>query len=139
VSLKHERISKTLAPYRDKERPAQYLAYFDYFNRQLFYEAHDLLEDLWLPARQGPNGSFYKGLIQLAGAFVHLQKGRLRPAAALFKLADTNLSHYAPKHEGLDIVAARSLIQEWTDALESADFTANPLSPDNKPALNPGA
>ncbi len=58
-----------------------------YFNRQLFYEAHDVLEDLWLPDRHGPNGNFYKGLIQLAGAYVHLQKNRLRPSAALFKLA----------------------------------------------------
>ena len=56
----------------------RYAGYFALFNQQKFYEAHDILEDLWLPDRHGVNGSFYKGLIQLAGAFVHLQKQRLR-------------------------------------------------------------
>ena len=69
---------------------SNYLGYFELFNAQLFYEAHDVLEELWLPIRREPQGDFYKGLIQLAGAFVHLQKNRLRPAAALFKLARTN-------------------------------------------------
>ena len=55
---------------------ARFAGYFILFNEQKFYEAHDVLEDLWLPDRHGPNGHFYKGLIQLAGAFVHLQIGR---------------------------------------------------------------
>ena len=80
---------------------AHYLGYFDCFNRRLFYEAHDVLEDLWLTDRLGANGNFYKGLIQLAGAFVHLQKNRLRPSAALFKLAQANLEKYPARHEQL--------------------------------------
>ena len=50
-----------------------------------------------------PNGNFYKGLIQLAGAFVHLQKNRLRPSAALFKLAQANLVQFPAFHEQLDL------------------------------------
>ena len=42
--------------------------------------------------RHTPNDGFYKGLIQLAGAFVHLQKDRLRPAASLFRLAQKYLA-----------------------------------------------
>src|SRR5450755_2550709 len=89
--------------FRGQELEALYLGYFDCFNRQLFYEAHDVLEDLWLPDRHGANGKFYKGLIQLAGAFVHLQKNRLRPAAALFKLALANLGKYPNEHNLLDL------------------------------------
>ncbi len=84
--------------FRGRELDAHYLGYFDFFNRQLFYEAHDVLENLWLKDRNGPEGAFYKGLIQLAGAFVHLQKNRLRPAAALFKLAQANIKIYTPVH-----------------------------------------
>ena len=88
-----------------------YTGYFDCFNRQLFYEAHDVLEHIWLKDKHGPNGAFYKGLIQLAGAFVHLQKNRLRPAAALFKLALANLEKYPREHEQLDLNAV-----SWLDS-----------------------
>ena len=79
------------------------VSYFECFNQQRFFEAHEVLEALWLPQRQGPNGSFYKGLIQLAGAFVHLQKNRLGPAVALFELARANLQKYPAIHEGLAV------------------------------------
>ena len=80
--------------FRGQSLDAHYLGYFECFNQGLFFESHDVLEELWLAQGRGPNYAFYKGLIQLAGAFVHLQKNRLRPAAALFRLAQTNLTPY---------------------------------------------
>src|SRR5271169_1779872 len=112
--------------FQGRELDAHYLGYFDCFNRQLFYEAHDVLEDLWLPDRHGANGNFYKGLIQLAGAFVHLQKNRLHPAAALFKLARANLEKYPREHERLNLAAVCALIGKWLENLETADFKINP-------------
>ena len=112
-----------------------YLGYFDCFNRGLFYEAHDVLEQLWLKDRQGPNGAFYKGLIQLAGAFVHLRKDRLRPAAALFKLAEANLARYPAAHEKLAVPAVLILIRHWLTHLERSDFSANPLNTEAHPVL----
>jgi hypothetical protein len=50
-----------------------YLGYFECFNRAEYYEAHDVLEHLWLQQRD-ENHAFFKGLIQVAGAFVHLRK-----------------------------------------------------------------
>jgi len=114
---------------------ARYLGYFDCFNRQLFYEAHDVLEDLWLLDRHGPNGNFYKALIQLAGAFVHLQKHRLRPSAALFKLAQANLEKYPPFHERLNLAAVQLLITGWLMQLEKGAFSVNPLTAKNAPQL----
>ena len=116
---------------------AHYLGFFDCFNHQLFYEAHDVLEDLWLADKKGVNGDFYKGLIQLAGAFVHLQKNRLRPAAALFKLTRANLAKYPSMHEGLNLSVAGRLIETWLHALEAGEFAVNPLSPTNFPQLAP--
>jgi len=121
--------------FRGGELDAHYSGYFELFNRQKFYEAHDVLEDLWLPDRNGANGNFYKGLIQLAGAFVHLQKGRLRHAAALFKLAQTNLQKYPRSHEHLDVAAVLQLIANWLRQLESQDFKINPLTAANAPQL----
>src|SRR4051812_19538800 len=102
MSQKSAKIASRISQFQGREMDAHYLGFFDCFNRQLFYEAHDVLEELWLPQRQSSDGLFYKGLIQLAGAFVHLQKDRLQPASALLKLARTNLEKYPQRHLRLD-------------------------------------
>jgi predicted metal-dependent hydrolase len=136
VSKKSAKIAALIDSCRGQDLDAHYLGYFVCFNQALFYEAHDVLEELWLANREGPNYSFYKGLIQLAGAFVHLQKNRLRPAAALFKLAQTNLQKYPPLHDHLDVAQVLCLINEWLEKLEPTQFTLNPLSATNAPKLH---
>src|SRR5258706_12623764 len=85
VSHKSARIATMIESFRGREQDAHYLGYFDCFNRQLFYEAHDVLEDLWLPDRRGANGNYYKGLIQLAGGFVDLRKKEPGPSTSRFR------------------------------------------------------
>jgi predicted metal-dependent hydrolase len=135
VSHKSARIAAMIESFQGRELDAQYLGFFDCFNRQLFYEAHDVLEDLWLKDRHGADGKFYKGLIQLAGAFVHLQKQRLRPAAALFQLALANLEKYPREHKQLDLNAVQDLARKWLDELERNGFGLNPLTATQVPKL----
>jgi predicted metal-dependent hydrolase len=135
VSKKSDKIAALIENSRGREFDPHYHGYFECFNRQLFYEAHDVLEELWLAQRTGPNYSFYKGLIQLAGAFVHLQKSRLRPAAALFKLAEANLQKYPAVHDKLNLLEVLQLIRAWLERLESGSYEINPLQPDNAPRL----
>jgi predicted metal-dependent hydrolase len=90
-----------------------YLGYFECFNSRRFFEAHDVLEVLWLDVRREPVGDFYKALIQLAGAFVHLQKRRPGPAVALLRLSRTRLAPYPRVHEGLNLAEVRGLIADW--------------------------
>ncbi len=98
---------------------AHYRGFLRCFNNQRFYEAHKVLEELWRAERWGRDGPFYKGLIQLAGAFVHLQKGRLQPAAALLKLARTNLEGYRPFHQGLGVDDVLEITKAWLRAVEA--------------------
>lgn len=135
MSKKSGKIAELIESCRGQELDAHYLGYFECFNRELFFEAHDVLEELWLADKTGPNYAFHKGLIQLAGAFVHLQKNRLRPSAALFKLARTNLEKYPGVHERLDLTAVLALIADWLARLEAQDFLVNPLMADNAPRL----
>jgi predicted metal-dependent hydrolase len=135
VSHKSARITAMVGQFREGNLDPHYAGYFYCFNRQLFYEAHDVLENLWLKDKHGANGNFYKGLIQLAGAFVHLQKNRLRPAAALFKLAHANLEKYPVVHEQLNLIAVLALIAGWLRQLERGGFATNPLSAMNVPQL----
>ena len=135
VSHKSARITAMVEQFRDGKLDPHYTGFFDCFNRQLFFEAHEVLESLWLKDKHGANGDFYKGLIQLAGAFVHLQKNRLRPAAALFKLAQANLEKYPGVHEQLEVTAVLALIAGWLRSLEEKNFTINPLAAGNLPVL----
>ena len=120
MSHKSSRIAALTEPFEGRNLDARYLGYFECFNRQRFFEAHEVLEELWLPQRTGPNGAFYKGLIQLAGAFVHVQNSRRSPALALFKLAQTNLQRFPATHEGMDLGSVLALIEHWIRKLASA-------------------
>ena len=141
MSHKSPKIAALIADLQGCDLDAHYLGWFACFNRGQFYEAHDVLEELWLADRHGPNGNFYKGLIQFAGAFVHLQKDcpkypRLRPAAALFTLAEENFRAYPALHERLDLDRVRALITDWRGRLAAANFASNPLTPHNAPQLS---
>jgi predicted metal-dependent hydrolase len=133
MSRKSAKIAAMIANLQGSGVDAHYLGYFECFNQQLFYEAHDVLEELWLAQRKQPNDLFYKGLIQLAGAFVHLQKGRLQPAGALFRLARNNISQYPAEHEHLDVTAVLGLIENWLRQLDAS--SENPLKPGTAPVL----
>lgn len=136
MSSKSAKIAALIDGCRGQDLDAHYLGYFECFNQGLFYESHDVLEELWLADRQGPNGAFYKGLIQLAGAFVHLQKNRLRPSAALFKLAQTNLQAYPASHDRLNITEILQFISRWLGLLEAGGYVLNPLKDANAPQLH---
>ena len=118
-----------------------YRAYFQCWNEQRYYEAHDVLEQLWLNT-DTVDDDFFKGLIQAAGAFVHLKKNfehpthvkhgrRLRPAVKLFELAEKSLAAFAPKHHALDVAALLDLLRTIREKIVASDFKINPWSPES--------
>ena len=151
---KGERISRLVAELPVEEvDPNQtdltqhpfYRAFFQCWNQQRYYEAHDVLEQLWLKTNSA-DADFFKGLIQAAGAFVHLQKRfehplhakhskRLAPAVRLFQLAEKNLSRFAPRHHGLDVGALCQLLRAYANQIVEFDCKANPWSPETAPRL----
>jgi hypothetical protein len=136
VSHKSEKIAAMLQPYVGNDLDPHYLAFFGCFNQQLFFEAHEVLEDLWL-ADRGPDRAFYQGLIQLAGAFVHFQKNRFKPASALLGLAATNLGRYPAEHQKLAVHQILARIVIWQDALSETSYSANPFALTGYPTLSP--
>jgi predicted metal-dependent hydrolase len=129
----------------DLARHPFYRAYFQCWNEQRYYEAHDVLEQLWLHGDTEDDG-FFKGLIQAAGAFVHLQKNfeqplhpkhsrRLQPAVRLFRLAEKNLSIFEPQHRGLDVAALCQLLRAHINQIVASDYKTNPWSPATAPKL----
>ncbi len=111
--VKRDKIAALVQSWEGGDLDPHYLAFFDCFNRQLFFEAHEVLEELWLAERHRPRDRFYKGLIQIAGAFVHIKHGRSAPAAALMELARANLLPYAPVHDRLQVSSLLECLYAW--------------------------
>jgi len=151
---KGERISRFVAEMvaedcdseeRDIAKHPFYRAFFHCWNDKRYYEAHDVLEQLWLKTKSS-DADYFKGLIQAAGAFVHLQKHfeyplhakhgrRLSPAVRLFRLAERNLSPFVPRHHGLDVAAFCQVLRECADRIVASDYKTNPWSPETAPRL----
>jgi predicted metal-dependent hydrolase len=118
VSRKNQKIASLIHSLAGSRFDPHYLGFFECFNQQRFFEAHEVLEELWLKQRGTPKDLFYKSLIQLAGAFVHVQKGRSRPAISLLRLARDYLGKYPTTYESLDIGNLQRLIGSWIASLE---------------------
>ena len=122
-----------------------YVAWFERYNAGEYYEAHEVLEVLWLRTGDGDR-DFFKGLIQVAGAFVHLRKQwerpqhttdftRLRPAARLFQRGSEHLTPYAPVHLRLDVAALCAFCESLARGIEASDFADNPWNPATPPRI----
>jgi predicted metal-dependent hydrolase len=150
---KRERISdflRSLEPASLGASPQDYYAaFFQLWNAQKYYEAHDVLEQLWLVEKNAELARFYQALIQAAGAFVHLQKNfqkpshpkhsrRLPPATRLFELALRNLQNLPDEFRELDLVHFRKLLAATREKIIASDFHENPWSPQAAPRLRLG-
>ena len=92
----------------------RYLRYFKLFREEKFFEAHEILEALWR-STQGPERDFYQGLIQLAAALVHFQKGNLIGARELFERAECRLAAYPPNYLGVSIPHLTEQFREFLE------------------------
>lgn len=118
MSHKSAKIEEMLREVKPGPWPLHYAGFFHFFNAGLYYESHDVLEEMWLPVRKVPEGDFFKGLIQIAGAFVHMQKGRIRPARALLKSGLLLVRKYPAGHLGVDQQWLEQLQRHWSSLLE---------------------
>ena len=98
------------------------------FNNELFFEAHEEWERLWL-LEQGRDRLFIQGLIQVAGHLVHVQKGQWSGAMGLLKLAREKLlapiGVSNPHYKALDIEPLLAAL----DYNEELLLKVNPTTP----------
>ena len=121
MSAEQHPLPRPAGPTHPTDLDPRYVRFFECFNHRQYFEAHEVLEELWLLERGTPRDLFYKGLIQLAGAFVHVQKNRPAPAAALFRLAKSNLISYIPVYQHLTLQPVLDMISTWLLRMEEAD------------------
>lgn len=85
------------------------LAYgIDLFNREEFYNCHDVMEYLW-GFGDAELRSFYQGLLHLAVAMYHLSRDNIRGTKSLIDSGTELLAQYVPCFKQIDIAG---LIEE---------------------------
>ena len=84
--------------------PVELLRFIARFDRREYWLAHEELEELWRVDRQ----DLYKGLIQLAAAFVHIERANWNGAIRLLRSGVRYLDAYPDRHAGFDLAALRT-------------------------------
>ena len=106
------------------------------FNAGEFWHAHESWERRWL-ASEGGEKRFLQGLIQLAAAYHHVQRGTLRGATRLFEAALSKLEEFPNPYLRIDRseVITASIVHreritrgERIDASEIPKLRYNPLT-----------
>jgi uncharacterized protein len=95
----------------------QYREGVELFNRAVFFEAHEALEDVWRVAPRAEK-KFLQGLIQVAVALHHHGNGNLVGARSVLKRAFRNLSLYPEGFGGIDSAGLLNSISDWLRALD---------------------
>jgi len=106
----------------------------DLFNRAHFFDAHEVLEDVWrsIP-RDGPRAHpsrrhlrshlrlHVQGLVQLAVAFHHESKGNLVGARSVLERAMRNLNGADTSFPNLDLDRLRAELAPWRRYLDDSN------------------
>ena len=71
------------------------------FNEAYFFEAHEVLEEVWRQEHGEPR-LFLQGLIQVCAAYHHFQNGNLVGAITLLQRGADKMRHYPPRYLGID-------------------------------------
>lgn len=105
--------------------PPELRAFIAHFNREEFWESHEVLEAAWREGRSG----FYQGLILLASAYVHAQRGNTHGVLAQLAKAEQALRPYLPSYLGLDVTALLAGAVAAREAVAAAIAADRPSPP----------
>ena len=94
------------------------------FNGAAWYEAHDVLEDLWHETAD-PDRRVLQGLIQIAVAHVHLERENRKGATILLGEGLGRLSGTGLPDFGLDLALLRQRVSQRLEALQQEEDPAS--------------
>jgi hypothetical protein len=81
-----------------------------------FFEAHEHWEAVWLTASE-PSKTFLQGLIQIAAAFHHYQRGNYAGTASLLRSALLRLDGHPGEFAGIEVAPLCSAVRSWLHLL----------------------
>ena len=89
----------------DEPLPQPYLECIRRYNAGQHWHAHEVLEDLWRATGDPERRLFFQGVIQLAAAFVHAERGNMRGVQRLLAKARAKLAAVPSPYLALDVAA----------------------------------
>jgi predicted metal-dependent hydrolase len=89
----------------------------DLFNRAEFFDAHEVLEDIWRAAPQEEK-KFLQGIIQVAVALYHHGNGNSIGACSVLRRAFRNLSRYPEGYGGIQLADLLRSVSAWQRAMD---------------------
>lgn len=104
----------------------RFAAAVELFNQGQWYPCHDGFEELWHET-QGASRKALQGILQIAVAHIHLERGNRRGATVLLGEGLGRLRAYGPSQFGLDLDGLR----------EAAALRLHALQRDEDPAVQP--
>lgn len=96
----------------------RFLKGIEEFNRQLFFECHETLEELWLEER-GEDRLFYQAIIQIAAGYYKLQQGVPVGAVKLWRTGLDKLAPFQPLFYGINVEALLDTVRGHLKQLEA--------------------
>ena len=104
------------------------------FNERYFFEAHEVLEDLWRLERGEPR-LFLQGLIQICAAYHHFQNGNRAGAVTLLQRGADKMRGYPPRYVGIHAAELIAHIDEDRKRIERMETRAEPEAPWSFPRI----
>src|SRR3984893_7510897 len=94
----------------------------DLFNRAHFFDAHEVLEDVWRAAPDDRSlRRHLQGIVQLAVAFHHHSKGNFVGARSVLERGMQNLDGAERSFPSLDLDQLRAELAIWRRYLENCE------------------
>ncbi|MCX6133729.1 MAG: DUF309 domain-containing protein [Ignavibacteriales bacterium] len=90
------------------------------FNGGRYFEAHDILEDLWQGYRE-PDRVFLQALIHSAVGLYHLENNNFKGARSQLSKACSKLEPYLPAHWGLNVNLLCASLKDQMEILEGRE------------------
>jgi hypothetical protein len=108
------------------ERPdPRWIRGVDLFNDEEFFEAHEVVEDLWNET-DGPEKEFLKGFIQAAVSLEHHRRGNVPGYRSVGSTAAGYLRRAAPDAGGLDVTGLLRDLEEFRGRVERGEAPRYP-------------
>ena len=97
----------------------------DLFNRGEFFEAHEVLEDVW---RAAPHDykKFLQGIVQLAVAFHHHSTGNVVGMQSVMERGMKNIADHPKDCCGLQVSKLMKSFASWREAIDNGSELFSP-------------
>src|SRR5919204_2415678 len=96
------------------------------FDDGMYWEAHEVWEEVWRMRAGRPDRDFLKGIIQGAAGMWHATQGNPKGAVGVLTRAVAYLEPYRPAKDGIDVDALIAALQEAIAACETAMAEGRP-------------